>query len=346
MSKKGESFAKYHIENTDSKFLETYWDWDKNIISPYDILKCSHKKVWIKCQNKKYHESYEVACNHFTHGSRCPYCHHYHGLVNYFDSLGFLYHDIAKMIVEDRRNNLTYEDTYKIVPLSEKKYYYKCLKCGKYSSKKIQLSSLVKNTTSCRYCSDGISIPNKFMGNILKQLNEEFITELSSKEFSGKNYFYYDFYLPKHKMIIEMNGLQHYEECSLTKRSLFEEQWNDLFKYKCAKNHVDNYIVIDCRYSTSEWLKENIIKELSDYFNLSNINWELAWEESQNRLCVKAWELYNNGIHSTLDIGNILNLNDATIRDYLKKGKEIGVCNYSKENSKKSRIDKIKNKRR
>ena len=346
---KYEDTIAYYIEVELGLNIDEIWDWKKNNdlnINPYNLTYGSSKKIWIKCQNKKYHGSYEVACKHFHNGSGCPYCFHIHGKVHYFDSLGFLYHNIAKMIVEDRRNNLTYMDTYSICPLSEKRYYYKCLKCEKYSDKAVQLNILVKNLTSCKFCSDGISIPNKFMGNILKQLNEEFITELSSKEFSGKNYFYYDFYLPKHKMIIEMNGLQHYEECSLTKRSLFEEQWNDLFKYKCAKNYVDDYIVIDCRYSTLEWMKENIIKELSDYFDLSNINWELAWKESQSSLCVKAWELYNNGIHSTLDIGNILNLNDATIRDYLKKGKEIGVCNYSKENSKKSRIDKIKNKRR
>ena len=156
------------------------------------------------------------------------------------------------------------------------------------------------------------------MANILKQLNIDFITELSSKKFSGKNYFYYDFYLPKYNMIIEINGLQHYEEC-MRGRTLFEEQMNDLFKYKCAKNYVDKYIVIDCRYSELEWMKENIIKELSDYFDLSNINWKLAWEESQNSLCIKAWELYNSGF-TIKQIGDILQLDRHTISKYIKQG--------------------------
>ena len=127
-------------------------------------------------------------------------------------------------------------------------------------------------------------------------------------------------------MIIEINGLQHYK-IKHKGRTLEEEQMNDLFKYKCAKNHVDNYIVIDCRYSELEWMKENIIKELNEYFDLSNIDWKLAWEESQNSLCIKAWELWNNGF-SISKISNILKLSDSTIRKYLKIGASIGACDY------------------
>ena len=326
---KYEDTIAYYIEVELGLNIDEIWDWKKNNelgINPYNLTYGSSKKIWIKCQNKKYHGSCEVACKHFHNGSGCPYCFHIHGKVHYFDSLGFLYHNVAKMIVEDKRNNLTYIDTYSICPLSEKRYYYKCLKCGKYSDKAVQLNVLVKNLTSCKFCSDGISIPNKFMTNILNQLNIDFITELSSKKFSGKNYFYYDFYLPKYNMIIEINGLQHYE-IKHKGRTLEEEQMNDLFKYKCAKNHVDNYIVIDCRYSELEWMKENIIKELNEYFDLSNIDWKLAWEESQNSLCIKAWELWNNGF-SISKISNILKLSDSTIRKYLKIGASIGACDY------------------
>ena len=72
-------------------------------------------------------------------------------------------------------------------------------------------------------------------------------------------------------------------------------------------------------YSELEWMKENIIKELSDYFDLSNINWELAWEESQNSLCIKAWGLYNSGF-TIKQIGDILQLDRHTISKYIKQG--------------------------
>ena len=81
--------------------------------------------------------------------------------------------------------------------------------------------------------------------------------------------------------------------------------------------------------SNEELLKHSCLtnKELSDYFDLSNINWELAWEESQNSLCIKAWELWNKGYNIT-KISKILKLNQHTIITYLKRGNECGMCNY------------------
>ena len=114
---------------------------------------------------------------------------------------------------------------------------------------------------------------------------------------------------------------------------------NDLFKYKCAKGHVDNYIVIDCRYSTLEWMKENTIKELSCYFDLSNINWELAWEKSQGSLCVEAWNLWNNGL-TTSDIANELSLTKQTIIKYLKRGAKLNKCSYNYKEGHKRAGDK------
>ena len=44
------SFGEYYGED----FLQKYWDYDKNIISPYDIEKSSNKYIWIKCDNEKH----------------------------------------------------------------------------------------------------------------------------------------------------------------------------------------------------------------------------------------------------------------------------------------------------
>ena len=324
------SFA-YYIEIELGLNLDDIWNWEKNNelgINPYHISKYSHKDIWLYCLNHDYHNynrernkiGYKTTCKTFNlEKCRWPYCNTFAShKVHWKDSLAYNYPQIAKMIAI-KENNLIFDDCYNIGCSSGKKFYFKCLECDMISTKKHSINEINnKGYYSCEYCSDGISIPNKFMANILKQLNIDFITELSSKKFSGKNYFYYDFYLPKYNMIIEINGLQHYEEC-MRGRTLFEEQINDLFKYKCAKNYVDKYIVIDCRYSELEWMKENIIKELSDYFDLSNINWELAWEESQNSLCIKAWELYNSGF-TIKQIGDILQLDRHTISKYIKQG--------------------------
>ena len=69
-----DSFAQYHIDNTDEDFIEKYWS-DKNTIDPFSIAPNSNKfKVWIKCQNFCKHDDYRVRISSFTQGSRCPIC--------------------------------------------------------------------------------------------------------------------------------------------------------------------------------------------------------------------------------------------------------------------------------
>ena len=310
--------------------LDDVWNWEKNNengINPYKIAKCSGKKVWLYCQEKDYHNDYggyKMKCSNFYNNQRCPYCHR--KKIHYKDSLAYNYPNIAKMIAI-KENNLTFEDCYKISCTSGS-YYCKCLDCGNITDKKIRLGNIIFQGFSCSICSDGISIPNKFMANIFKQLNIDFMTELNKSDFEWCGYFKYDFYLPKYNIIIEINGEQHYKECDKFKRNLFEEQMNDLFKYKCAKSHVDNYIVIDCRYSELEWMKENITKELNGYFDLSNIDWELAWEKSQNSKVIECCKLWSNNLN-TLDISHKMNLNQTTVIKYLKIGSELNLCNYS-----------------
>ena len=190
--------------------------------------------------------------------------------------------------------------------------------------------------------SDGYSIPEKFLNSVLKQLNVKYKHQLTKKNFKWCNEFRYDFYIYKYKMIIETHGMQHYKKGGEKNNwdSLEQVQMNDLFKYKCAKSYVDNYIIIDCRYSELKWLKENIIKELNGYFDLSNIDWELAWAESQKNLCIESWSLWNSGIHSVGEISNILNIDRHTVRRYLKNGVECGRCDYTIEESRKGVIEK------
>lgn len=69
------SFAQWGYDNVDDKFLEKYWDYDKNTISPWEISYGSSQKIWIKCQDKDYHGSYSTTSSITTNmNCRCPYC--------------------------------------------------------------------------------------------------------------------------------------------------------------------------------------------------------------------------------------------------------------------------------
>ena len=317
-----ESFA-YHIEVELGLNLDDIWNWDKNNkngINPYEIYRSSNKKVWLYCLEKDYHNDYggyEITCGHFYEGKRCSYCRKQQKL-HPKDSLAYNYPEIAKMIAIEE-NNLTFEDCYNISCYSNKKFYFKCNECNSISTKKKGLSNATLEKYVCEFCSDRLPITEKFMANVLKQLDEDFIYQLNktNKEWCG--YFKYDFYLPKYNIIIETNGMQHYIDKGKNSSwdNLEQVKMNDLFKYKCAKNHVDNYIVVDYRYSTLEWLKENTIKELSSYFDLSNIDWELVWEQSQNSLCIEALKLRKEE-WSYKEISEKLKVSEGTLMRWFK----------------------------
>ena len=205
-----------------------------------------------------------------------------------------------------------------------------------------------ENSIGCRECGNGMTYPEKFMTNILNQLNIKFTTQYST-EWSNRKI--YDFYLPKYNMIIETHGIQHYEE-SPRGRTLKEEQANDELKYELAlKNNIDEYIVIDCRYSDFEWIKNSILNsELNNMFDLSNIDWLKCEKSSLPNLIKEVCDYWNQKedweTAQTIADNNPWGIKaKTTIIDYLKKGTKLGWTNYDpKEEMRRTNV--IKNKKR
>ena len=55
------SFAQWGIDNICEDFLEKYWDYDKNQdVNPWLLPKAARRKVWLKCQDVDYHNSYDI----------------------------------------------------------------------------------------------------------------------------------------------------------------------------------------------------------------------------------------------------------------------------------------------
>ena len=345
-----ESFA-YHIIEELGIDLDLIWNWEKNNangINPYEIYKSCKTKVWLYCLENEEHNydkegnkiGYEINCNNFyCNKSRCSYC--ASKKIHWKDSLAYNYPQVARMISEVPKNKTSFEDCYSIGYGSRKSFYFKCLDCGTISNKKYTLYQITYYGFSCKHCSDGLPTTEKFMANILKQLNVDFKTQLNEADFNWCNR-RYDFYIPYLSMILEINGGQHYEETTRG-RSLKEEQANDRYnKHLAKKNGIKRYYTIDCRKSELEYMKNNIIKTLGHLFDLSNIDWELAWEKSQNSLCVEAWKLYDKyEIKDVTKISEILNIDYSVTLNYLKRGAECGKCSYSVEESKKRGYKKM-----
>ena len=77
-------------------------------------------KVWIKCQEKDYHDSYLINCNSFSGGGhRCSYCGNRE--VHPLDSLGYLYPQVFKIW-----SNKNIKSPYEYTPNSGQKVWWKC----------------------------------------------------------------------------------------------------------------------------------------------------------------------------------------------------------------------------
>lgn len=216
---------------------------------------------------------------------------------------------------------------------SNAKIELKCPNCQIH--KKMIISHLVNDGFSCDRCSDGISIPNKFCYGILEQLGIEYERE---KEFDFLKERFYDVFLPKQNIIIENHGIDHYEETGRGPK-LSEIRANDELKKNTAlKNSITNYLVVDCRKSTLEYLQKNFEDTLGTIFDLSIINWEKVWKDAQRSLVFEACKMFNEiASREDLDampykeIANKYQLSVETIRRYIKVGREIGLISYDRD---------------
>ena len=208
-----------------------------------------------------------------------------------------------------------------------KHYTLKCLDCNNTYDRS---EGHVRNRgVKCPICGDGISYPQKFMTSLLKQLEVDFTTEYI---INGNKDNRYDFYIPHLNLIIEVHGLQHYNGSfkSYGGRTLEEEQENDRIKMKTALELGYNYIVINAKDSSIEWLRNSIENsEMSNIFNLAITNWEqcgiFATSNFTKQVC-KDFEDNDSAITNKLAIK--YGVARTTIVKHLKKGAKFGWCNY------------------
>jgi hypothetical protein len=197
------SFAQWGINKFGLSFLKDYWDDEKNIVSPWELAKCSRIRVWIKCQEKMYHGSYQTECNSFTYGHTCPYCggHKVHPL----DSLGKILEDKNLLDLWSYKNK---KSPYKYTPYSSKNVWWKCPD-GKHDDflRKISASNRYKfRCPECQYSKGEERISNYFYSKKISFESQQAFDGLVGLKGGALTY---DFYLPNHNLLIEYQGEQH-----------------------------------------------------------------------------------------------------------------------------------------
>lgn len=212
---------------------------------------------------------------------------------------------------------------------TKEKGVFKCKHCGK--EKIISISNVYyRHTIGCT-CGDGFSYPEKFMMSVLNQLDIKYITQLSKSNFLWCDKYKYDFYFEYNNKtyIIETHGIQHYEDQWTDCKSVKE---NDNIKFKIAREYIDEYIVIDCRYSEKEYIKGSILNsKLNEVFNLNDINWSKCEEYALKNIVKEVANRWNNKKEDEvcLDIANEYGLSRSVINKYLHIATKLKWCNYN-----------------
>lgn len=241
--------------------------------------------------------------------------------------------DMVKYLVNKDDVSLLFSSNTEVLTL--------CPDCG--AERNMRMRNLSFQGYSCVKCGDGISFSEKFTMNLLTQLGVDFIYQLSSKHVEWCDKYKYDFYVPNKNMVIEVHGVQHYED-SFSRcggRTAKEEQKNDKAKEALArKNNISNYVILDCRHSGFEWIKNSILNsKINEIYDISAVDWTKCLEFALSSLVKRVCDYWNTHISiTTKDVAKEFNLDESTIRKYLKTGSKLKWCNYNaKEESEKQK---------
>lgn len=311
---------KMFVSEVNNKFLNQY-----EILSEY---KGVHDNILVK--NVKCGHEFECNPRDLLNGDcECPYCNGKRVLIG-FNDLWTNNPDIAHFLENS-------DDGYSVTNRSSKKLWWKC-DCGNRIYKSVD-EVVDANSIRCPICSDGYPIGEKIIYSLLRYLNIDF--DFRTK-FDWSLNRQYDFFIQSYNLIIEVNGIQHYKESgNFTHDTLENIQNNDKLKYDLAmQNGVTNYVDINASTSQTDDIIANI-KNSSLYIllNLNTLN-EYDWNEilkhSMKSIVINVSNLWNDGL-SISEIQHRVKIDRHTIRNYLKRTAKIGLCNYSKEESR-SRI--------
>lgn len=205
---------------------------------------------------------------------------------------------------------------------------FKCLYCGAILKDRA-IDHVCHRGLKCN-CMDGNSLGEKFFDAVIRSVDNDIMTEF---HINDNNKYRYDFGGQKDgvKWICEVMGKQHSEKSFETcgGRSLEEEIENDKAKKKFAlDNGIDLYITIDTKKSGyNEMINGIVNSELSTIYDFSNVDFATCYRKSLKSDIFEVCEYWNQG-YKVMQICELTKHTKNTVRDYLTKGNEIGLCKY------------------
>lgn len=224
----------------------------------------------------------------------------------------------------------------KYKPQSNTKTIFKCDICGDETIKVI--NTVYKHGYKCRICSSGISFPEKFTMSVLDQLGVEYIRQY--KIIHNNKKYYFDFFIPSERLLIEVDGGFHYRTTKISNHVLVNER--DEIKNSFAFENGYNLCRIDARKSNKTYLSSSI-QVLSNYISLDNVDFQKSSLFAMNNLIKDVCDYKNsNPTQYPSDIAKKFNISSATVRRYLVLGNESGYISYNIKKDSTKRYNNLK----
>lgn len=191
--------------------------------------------------------------------------------------------------------------------------------------KHIRVDHFTKQSSYCYDCNNRERKLKKL--NKMRSYGESIVEEVlkqqgirykPEKSFSWLPRRRYDFYLIDDDIVIEVHGIQHYEEQGAGRRfhnTLKHQQEVDKLKYDEATQRGLKYIEIDAREHFYEYIKNSIIN--SD-IPTDKVDWsEVFLKTTDNSIIKSIIKGYNEGM-TLKEISDITNINTSTISTRLE----------------------------
>jgi very-short-patch-repair endonuclease len=239
-----------------------YWS-DRNHCNPMEVFKYSSKKYWFNCEECN-HE-FESDLGHVKE-TWCPYCANKKlcEYPNCFTCFNNSFASEEKAIYWSNQNEIPPRNVFKV---SKKKYIFICEICNLSFDKR--LDHISNSKSWCPNCF------NKTETKLFKYLKQSFDVLKNVKYDWCKSSvtnrkLEYDFVIPELRLIIELDGRQHFQQISNWKCPV-DQLVSDVYKTNCANENgykVIRLLQEEVLYNDSDWLDAN----LRPYLTLQNDN--------------------------------------------------------------------------
>ena len=242
------SIAQYILDNFPNKKLEEVWDYEKNgDLDPWGINKGTDRKIWIICQEKDYHGSYETTPDVFSRNIRCSFCAG-KKVVHPLDSLGqYVIDNYGEEFLWDIWSDKNGISPFETSIHSNKKVWWNCPD-NKHEPFERSCNESERYEFRCSKCSEErkVSTIEEKVKAYLEELGYKVLTEhnctIRPINPKTKNPLPFDNEIilenGKH-LIIEVHGKQHYKIDGLyikTKEDLHQRKLYDRYKrIKCIQ---------------------------------------------------------------------------------------------------------------